>query len=125
MGMQRIPWQEVPMLVAHAAGNVNGPWTAIGNASELGLFVPALGTACTVTIQVARDSGGTNGGGIVDKSGTAILVLASSSGGFAVSSNELGALLGYPYMRVVLGANQAGDVTFVLEQKITATDPLA
>jgi hypothetical protein len=118
-------WQETAMLVTAASSNVNGPWTAIENASALGLVVPALNSASTVILQVARDSSGTGGGPLVDKGGTAILTLASSSGGFSVSSNEMSALLAYPYMRVVLGTNQAADRTFFLEKKVFASDPYA
>ena len=121
----KFPWQEVEVKVTHAAANVNSNWIALENATELGLFVPTLATVCTVTLQVARDSSGTNAVGLVNQAGTAILVLASGSGGVAISSNELGALLAYPFFRVVLGANQAADVSFWLQKKCVAVDPFA
>lgn len=120
-----VQWQETAMLVPHASGNVNGPWTLIDNPGEVGLIVPTLGTPCTVTIQVARDSSGTGASDLVDKAGAGVLVLASGSGGVAVSGNEMAAILAYPYMRVVLGANQGSDVTFYLEQKVPAVDNYA
>lgn len=123
--MERVKGDEVPMLVTHAAANVNGPWTAIDNPSEIGLIVPALAPNSTVTIQVARDAAGTGASPLVDKAGAAVLVLASSAGGFAVSSNEFGALLGYPYMRVVLGTNQNADVTFYMLRKVAGSDNYA
>lgn len=113
----------IDMLVATAGGNVVSPWTSIGNPSALGLFVPALGSASTVTLQAALTSDGTNGAGFVDKSGAAVLVLPSSSGGFHVSSSEMAAALAYPYIRVVLGTHQAADVTFKLVRKVTGSDP--
>lgn len=121
----RYPWQETAMLVPHASSNVNGPWTAIDNATDYGLVVPALSPSTTVTVQVARDSAGTGGGGLVNQAGTPVLVLASGAGGVCVSSADLAAIKGYPYMRVVLGANQAADVTFYLQQKVVASDVFA
>ncbi len=121
----KIQYTEVPMLLTHAAANVAGPWTAIENPSELGLIVPPLPTPSSVFVQVARDAIGTGAAILVDKAGTQVLLLASSSGSLAVSSNELGAILGYPFMRVVLGTNQNFDVTFYLMQKVVAGDPYA
>ena len=89
----------------------------IGNPAEIGLIVPTLGTATTVTLQVGLESDGSDAVGIVDQGGTAKLALASGSGGVAISSLDMGAVLGYPYLTIVLGAAQAADVTFTLVKK--------
>ncbi len=115
----------VAMLVPHAASNVNGPWVALDNATDYGLIVPTLGNACTVTFQVASKSDGSDGQGLVDGTGTALLVLASGGGAVCVSSDALRVIKGYPFGRVVLGANQAGDVTFTLTRKVVAADNFA
>lgn len=116
------PWDEISLTVT--AGQTASPWVAIGNPGEVGLIVPALGTATTVTVQVARDSLGTGAANLVNGAGSQVCSLASGSGGVAVSSNDLGAILGYPYLRVVLGATQAADKTFYLERKATEHEPL-
>jgi len=91
----------------------------IGNPCELGLFVPAI-VSGTVTVQVSED--GTNFFGLVNQAGTAILVLAASTGSVAVSSNEMGACLGYKYVRVVCGATQTSTARlFTLKRKWVGT----
>jgi hypothetical protein len=118
-------WDELSLKIT--AGQTSSPWTSVGNPSAVGLAVPALGTATTVTVQVARAAAGTGGGGLVNGAGTAVLALASGSGGVNVSGVDLAALLGYPFMRVVLGAAQGAaqgaDVTFWLERKMTGHEP--
>jgi hypothetical protein len=116
-------WDEVSLTVA--ASGTQSNWVAVGNPNELGLFVPALSPSATVTVKVARDASGTGAAGLVDKAGTAILVLASGAGGIAVSSNEMGAVLGYPFVSVVLGTATTGAVVFRLQRKITADSPYA
>lgn len=119
---QDYPYEEVDVVVAN--GQTASAWVAIGNPAELGLYVPTI-TNGTVTLQVARDASGTGASGLVNQAGTAILVLAASTGAFAVSSLEMGALLGYSHMRVVCGAAQGADRTFKLAKKLVRVDPLA
>jgi hypothetical protein len=113
-------YDSVDLTVAN--GGTSSTWAAIGNASELGLYVPTI-TSGTVTLQVAQDGSGTGASGLVDKSGTAILVLGASTGGFALSSNEMGACLGYSHLRVVCGAAQGAARTFKLTRKVVGVDP--
>ena len=93
----------------------------IGNPAEVGLKVPTLTTPTTVTVKVGLLADGSDAVGIVDQAGTAKLVLASGAGGVAIGSLDLGQILGYPYLTVVLGAAQAGDVTFTLTRKSIST----
>lgn len=113
-------WQSHPsdsISIVVTAGQTVSETVHIGNPSELGLLVPALTTATTVTVQVGAVAAGTDRRGIVDQAGTAKLALASGSGNVAISSLEMGAVLGYPYLTVVLGAAQAADKTFTLTRK--------
>lgn len=114
-----MPWQQGPNDPADVVipEGETAATVFIGNPSEMGLVVPALGTATTVTLKVGFESDGSDAVGIVDQAGTAKLALASGSGGVAISSLELGAVLGYPFLTIVLGAAQAADVTFVLGRK--------
>lgn len=111
---QVVPHDTVDLVVAN--GGTTSPWVHIGNPSEMGLTVPTI-TNGTVTVQVAYASDGTGGGNVVNGSGTQVLQLAASTGGVSVSSNDMGAALGYPYMRVVCGAAQGAERTFKLTRK--------
>lgn len=100
-------------------------WVAIGNPTELGLYVPALSPSATVTVKVAQDASGTGAQALVDGTGTAKLTYASGAGGFAISSNEMGACLGYSHISVVVGTAQTAGKTFVLSRKMVSVDPSA
>ena len=100
-------------------------WKAIGNPTELGLIIPALSPNATVTVKVATDASGTNAQAMVDGTGTAKLTFASGAGGFAISSNEMGACLGYSHISVVVGTAQTTGKTFVLTRKMVSVDPSA
>lgn len=115
---QQVPHDVVDLVVAN--GGTTSGWVHIGNPSECGLWVPTL-TSATVTVQVAYLPDGTGGGGVVNGAGTAVLVLAASTGAVNVSSNDMGAVLGYPYMRVVCGASQGAERTFKLTRKSVQT----
>lgn len=117
-GFQRVPHDTVDLVVAN--GGTTSDWVHIGNPSECGLSIPTI-TSGTVTVQVAYASDGTGGGGVIDGSGTAKLVVAASTGGVNISSNDMGAVLGYPYMRVVCGAAQGAARTFKLTRKAVQT----
>lgn len=117
---QQVPQDTVDIVVAN--GGTTSAWVHIGNPSEVGLSVPTI-TSATVTVQVAYASDGTGGGGVVNGSGTAVLSLAASTGGFNVGSNDMGAVLGYGYMRIVCGASQGADRTFKLTRKAVQTIP--
>lgn len=95
------------------------PWTALGNPSEVGLIVPAGLTSCNLHVEVSSQADGTPGGMVVDKSGTQVLKVDATTGGFAFSSNEMGAVLGYGWLRVVSSVTQsAGPHTFTLTRKL-------
>lgn len=117
---QSAPQDTVDIVVAN--GGTTSAWVHIGNPSEVGLSVPTI-TSGTVTVQVAYASDGTGGGGVVNGAGTAVLVIAASTGGFNVSSNDMGAVLGYGYIRLVCGASQGADRTFKLTRKAVQTVP--
>lgn len=112
------PFDSVTITVT--AGQTVSPAVHIGNPAEMGLLVPTLTTPTTVTVKVGNLADGTDARGVVDQGGTAKLVLASGSGNVAISSLEMGACLGYPYLTVVLGATQAADKTFTLTRKAVA-----
>lgn len=105
------------VLIEVAATETVSETVHVGNPAELGLLVPALTTATTVQVQVGAEADGSDAVGIVDEDGTAKLTLASGSGGVAISSLEMGAVLGYPYLTIVLGAGQVAGKTFTLTRK--------
>lgn len=97
----------------------------IGNPTDIGLIIGTLNPAATLAVQVANVDDDAAYVGLCDKEGTAILVVASSSGGKAIDTNQMGAVLGYRYLRVVAGAAQTeGGTTCTLCRKISRTDPL-
>lgn len=100
-----------------ANGGTTSTSALIDNCSELGLFVPTI-TAGTVTVQVSEDD--TNYFGLTNQAGTAVLVLASGTGGVAISGNEMGACLPYKYLRVVVAA-QGAPRSFTLKRKWVGT----
>lgn len=108
-------YDEVTLTVAN--GDTASDWQEIGNPAEIGLLVPTI-TSGTVTVQVSND--GSTARGLVNQAGTAILVLAASTGAYAVSSNEMGACLGYKYIRVVCGASQGAQRLFKVTRKVPA-----
>lgn len=117
------PYDVIDIVIAETPA-VNSEWVHIGHPAEVGLYVPALTTAATVTIKVAHAADGTGGAGLVNGDGDAILVLASGSGDVNISSNDLGAILGYGWIRITLGAAQAAAKTFKLTRKSVSTAPL-
>lgn len=117
-------YDTVPITLA-ASPATQSDWIAIGNPAELGLFIPALSPSATVTVKVAQDASGTGAQTIVDGTGTQKLVYASGAGGFAISSNEMGACLGYSHISVVVGTAQTLAKTFLLTRKTVGVDPSA
>lgn len=119
MAYQSYPHDSIPLVVAD--GETVSETVHIGNPAEVGLLVPTLATPTTVTVKVGNESDGSDAVGLVDDQGAAFLVLASGSGGVAITSLAMGAILGYAYLTVVLGAAQAADVTFTLTRKAVAS----
>jgi hypothetical protein len=115
---QTVPHDTVDLVVPN--GQTSSPWVHIGSPSECGFFVPTI-TLATVTVEVAYASDGTGGGPLVDGGGAARLTWAAGTGNFRVSTNDMGAVLGYPYMRVVCGAVQGAERTFKLLRKAVQT----
>ncbi len=111
--------QDTTSLVIANNGTKPSAGALIDNCAEIGLFVPALSPSSVVTVQVAETDTDLAYFGLVNQAGTAILVLASSAGGYVVSGNELGACLSYKYLRVVCGTAQSPTVTFTLKRKWT------
>lgn len=111
---QIAPQDTVDVVIAN--GGTTSPWVHIGNPSEVGLSVPAI-TSASLVVQVAYASDGTGGAGLVDATGTAVLSYAAGTGGFNIGSNHMAAILGYGYMRVVLGAAQGAERTLKLTRK--------
>ena len=114
-----VPHDTVDLVIAN--GGTTSGWVHIGNPSEVGLTVPTI-TNATLVVQVAYASDGTGGSGLVDATGTALLSYAASTGAFSIGSTHMGAVLGYPYMRVVLGAAQGAERTLKLTRKAIATN---
>lgn len=109
--------QDVATLTV-ANGGTTSTSALIDNCSEVGLFVPTI-TSGTVIVQVSEDD--TNYFGLVNQSGTAILVLGAGTGAVAISGNELGSALPYKYIRVVCGAAQGAARSFTLKRKWVGT----
>jgi hypothetical protein len=105
-------------------GSDSSQWVYIGNPTEIGLIVPVI-TNATITVQVARTIAGAGASTLVNQAGAAILVTAASVGGFAISSNEMGAALGYAFIRVVSSVNQGAERVFYLTRKVSGVDPTA
>lgn len=117
-------YDEVTISLA-ASPATQSAWVAVGNPTELGLYVPTLDPATTLTVKVARDSSGTGAAVVKDGTGTQKLVYASGTGDFAISSNEMGACLGYSHVSVVVGTAQTTGKTFRLARKLAGVDPSA
>jgi hypothetical protein len=98
-------------------------WIPLGNPTELGLYVPALSPSSPLTVKVAQDAAGTGAAILVDGTGTQKLVYASGAGGFAISSNEMGACLGYSHISILCGTAQTTQKLFKLARKVAGTDP--
>lgn len=105
-----------------ANGGTQSDWVAVGNPTELGLYVPAL-TSSTLTVKVAQDASGTGAQALVDGTGTAKLTYAAGTGGFAISSNEMGACLGYSHIGVTCGSAQGAQRVFKLARKLAGVEP--
>lgn len=99
-----------------ANGQTTSDSALVDNPGEIGLFVPTI-TAATITVQVSEDN--SNFFGLVNQAGTPILVTASGTGSFAISGNEMGAILAYKYVRVVSSGAQGAQRLFTLKRKWT------
>lgn len=117
------PYDVVEILVPES--ETESEWVHIGQPAEVGLYVPALPVNTTVTVQVAYDDEGTGGAGLVNGSGTAILALASGAGDVNVGANDMGAILAFGWIKIVIGAAQAADKSFMLIRKAVATAPIS
>jgi hypothetical protein len=121
------PFEAVEMVMADEADATD--WTPLGNPAECGIAVPAGLTSADISVEVAVELD-ENGDAVevfpvVDKEGTQILKVTGSTGGFAFSSNECGALLGYPYVRVFSSvAQNSGPFTFYLLKKLVRVSRL-
>ena len=109
-------------IVVPNGGTTAAAYVAIGNPTELGLIVPTI-TSGTLVVKVALDASGTGAQGLVDGTGTAKLSYGAGTGNFAISSNEMGACLGYAFINVVCGASQGAERTFKLVRKLAGIDP--
>ena len=118
---QNAPLETATLTIA-SSGTVSTS-AAVGNPTDIGAIIGALSPDATITFQVSNDD--SNWRGLVDKSGTAILALSSSSGAKAVSTNDLGAVLAYRYVRAVAGTPQTSGATITLCRKVSRTDPMA
>lgn len=114
------PYDEIPIIVLNTA--TQSDWVSIGNPTELGLIVPVL-TSSTLTVKVARDAAGAGASALFDSTGTQKLTYAAGLGGFAISSNEMGACLGYAFIGVTCGSPQGADRVFRLVRKLSGVDP--
>ncbi len=107
-----------------AINTTESDYVAIGNPTELGLIVPAI-TSGTLVVKVATSAAGANKTALVDGTGTALLSYGAGTGAFAISSNVMGACLGYSHIGVVCGASQGAARTFLLTRKQVSVDPSA
>lgn len=117
-----VTYDTVPITVA--INTTESDYVAIGNPTELGLIVPTI-TSGTLVVKVATSAAGANKVGLVDGTGTAKLSYGAGTGGFAISSNEMGACLAYSHIGVVCGASQGTARTFLLTRKLAGVDPSA
>jgi len=81
--------------------------------TNYGLMIPTISEG-TVTFEASNLEDGTFYV-VTDKGASTALTIASSTGGFAVESDDLAPLAGYRYVKVVTGVTQSGiaDVDFV------------
>lgn len=80
-----------------------------------GLLVPTI-TSTAVTFKASNLVGGTYYT-VTDKDGSTAFTVTSGTGGFAVESDDLKALAGYRYIKVVCLATQDADRTFTFTVK--------
>lgn len=117
------PFEAVDMVMADTAQAT--AWTEIGNPSECAIVVPAGLTSADISVEVSLDGEADSELSIVDKEGTQILKAMATTGGFAFSSNECGALLAFPYVRVFSSvAQNSGPFTFTLLRKLVRVSRL-
>lgn len=116
------PHDTVSITIAN--GDTTSGFVAIGNPTELGLYVPLL-TSSTMKVQVARDTAGTGASDVYDGTGTQTLVYAAGTGSFAIGSNHMGACLGYSHIGIVCGTAQGAQRVFRLSRKQVGVDPSA
>lgn len=114
MPWQTSPYEEANMVIT--AGQTVSTTVHIRNPAELGLLVPTL-TSTTVAVHVGNQSDGSDHRGLVDSTGNALLSYAAGTGNFAISTNSMGACLGYAYMTIVIGTVQGSNRTVTLTMK--------
>lgn len=115
-------FEATPITIAN--GQAASDIIAIGNPTELGLLVPTL-TSSTLKVQVGRLSDGSDMRDIYDATGTQKLTYGAGTGNFAISTNEMGACLAYPYIKLVCGSSQGAARTFYLMRKVVGADVTA
>jgi len=95
--------------VTIASGETESAVVDLAYNSIHGLIIPTLDSA-NLTFKVAENSGGTF---VTLKSRAASNIsITAGTGGFAVSSEDLAALAGYRYVKIVASAAQTADRTF-------------
>lgn len=113
--MGRLMTDNATFLVAN--GQTTSSGIEMGDWGIMGLIVPTI-TSGTLKIQVSQDN--SNFFDLYDSSGTQALSWSASTGARAFASNDLEAMRGYKYFRVVLGASQGADRTFTYTFKLEA-----
>lgn len=106
-----------PVVLTHAASNVTSPQIDQRSRPATGIFIPALGTACSVEVQGSFDGSAANAKSMIGADGsTKVGLIASSSGAFWIDGDILARFYGVPFLFIVLGANQAADLTLQVAQ---------
>lgn len=120
---QLTPFEAVDMVMADTEDAT--PWTPIGNPSECAIVVPAGLTSADISVEVSLDGQANSELPVVDRDGAQILKATGTTGGFAFGTNDCGALLAYPYVRVFSSvAQNSGPFTFTLLKKLVRVSRL-
>jgi hypothetical protein len=78
------------------------------------VYIPALGTSCTITIEASQD--GLTYKNLKDTTPAIVGQWASSAGDFWLDGDSLARFLGIPHVRIKLGSVQAAAIDCIIIQ---------
>lgn len=107
-----------PLTLVIATSTIKTPGFSVGNPTEIGLIVPTIASSI-LTIQVSHEDVDASYKALFDRDGTAVLTYAAGTGNFAISCNDFGAVIAYPFFRVLFGTAQGADRVFQVVRKVS------